>query len=381
MEVRVQPPARIFALVMLAFIGATSAACLDRLIARQAPSPSVSSSGRTIQTVGIVAGAPITANSTSLRVPAGSDGQARTPVSAYGNLILLRVGTQAATASSSYELWDPANGAVTPVTTWPVAEAARERVAGASGDWLALIREQNSSSNSAAVVLRNLKTSEARVVGSSGSSTSPPRVAVAEGWIAWFDGSVNPAMIHVYDVAGSADRSFAARSRNLSNLAVGGGVVAWWQSFTNQAPQILVRDAVSSKFDSVPANSVTALALSGDGHTVAWIQSSGSSNPGLFVRDVSGGNGGRLLGGQSVGVALTSSGPFISWQPAFGQSSSAGIYNVQTHELRILQPAPGSSPRLARLLGRWFVWSESAAPSGGGNSQGSGCCYVLRLPG
>ena len=232
---------------------------------------------------------------------------------------------------------------------------------------------------SASVVLRNLKTGEARTIGSSGDSNGPPRVAAAEGWAAWFDGSSAPAMMHVYDINGSADRTFAVRSRNISYLAVGSGAVAWWQSFGSQAPQILVRDASSSKFDSIPANSVTALALAGDGHTAVWIQGSSSSNPGLFVHDISTGQGGRLLGGQAVGVSLSASGPYVSWQPGGGgQVSAAGVYNAQTHELRIVQPASGSSPRIARLLGRWFVWSEVPVQTSGA-SLGSGCCFFVRL--
>jgi hypothetical protein len=372
---------RSFIVPALILAAAVNAACLDRLISRGQEPASVKPAAQARQSAGIVAGAPIVAGSSTLRLPSEPDGPARIPVAAYGNLILLRTGPQGGTSGPPiYESWDPASGAVSAVANWPAAEAARERITGASGDWLVVVRDQGPSSSTATVVLRNLKTGEARAIGSSGDSNGPPRVAAAEGWAAWFDGSSTPAMMHVYDINGSTDRTFAVRSRNISYLAVGNGAVAWWQSFGSQAPQILVRDAASSKFDSIPANSVTALALSGDGHTAVWIQGSSSSNPGLFVRDLATGQGGRLLGGQAVGVSLSASGPYISWQPGGGgQVSAAGIYNAQTHELRIVQPASGSIPRLARLMGRWFVWSEVPAQTSAGASLGSGCCFFVRL--
>jgi len=221
-------------------------------------------------------------------------------------------------------------------------------------------------------------------VGSSGDQNAQGRVAAANGWIAWTESAPSRSGIRIYDIAAGTSVLVPAMVRRISNLAVANGVVAWWQGqnpSNSQPPRIIVHDSGANSFQTVAASGVIALVLSGDGQTLVWLQDSSGASPGLFAHDLKTGSGGRLLGGQSIGVSLSVSGPYVSWQPGPGSAgSTGGVYNVKTHELRLVQVPGGATPRLSRVLGQWFFWSDGATPGAtpaGGPS--SGCCFLLRL--
>jgi hypothetical protein len=266
-------------------------------------------------------------------------------------------------------------------------DTARDRVLGVYDAWAVVTHDDGSSGGSLAVELRNLQTGETRQIGTSGDGTTSGRVVAANGWVAWTDMTPSHSGIWLYEIATGKSSMVAAMTRRISDLAVGNGVVAWWQSqgFNNaQQPRIVVRDTAANNFQSVAASGVRSLVLSGDGQTLVWLQDSGAGGPGLYLQDLKTGSGGRLLGGQSIGVSLSVSSQYVSWQPGPGSSSAtAGLYNVKTHELRVVQSAPGSASRISRVMGQWFMWSDARQQTGtasAGLPPFSGCCYLLRLP-
>jgi hypothetical protein len=339
----------------------------------------------------LAAGAPILAGAGTPQLPAEADGQPLTPVAAFGSGIIVRAGTAGSSgATATYDLWDPSSGSLNPLPNWPASAGSNDRVIGATGAWIVLLSGAGASGSAGAqpsdvsVVLFNPQTGATGAIGMAGDGNSFPVATVADGWVAWVDATPNRSGgVHAYDVVNGVDHIIPARPRGLSTLALGGGSIAWWQSFGDQGPRVVIRDIATGESHTVATGSVSALALSSDGKTLAWLRDSTSGAPGLFLRNLTTGDGGRLLGGQAAGVSLSASGNYISWQPGPGSTSStAGTYNVQTHELRLVQTAPGTSTRLARVLGPWFVWSlrSNQAPAAQ-SGLGSTPSYFLRLPG
>jgi hypothetical protein len=261
----------------------------------------------------------------------------------------------------------------------------RDRVLGLFGDWAVTTHDEPSQGGTTIIRLRNVGTDEARDIGTSGDSSTGGQVIASNGWVAWTDLSPGHSGIWVYEIASGKSSIVPAMARRVSNLAVANGVVAWWQSqgFNGQSPRIVIRDTGANNGQTLGATGVRALVLSADGQTIVWLQDSGAGGPGLYVHDLKTGSGGRLLGGQSIRVSLSVSGNYVSWQPGFGGGpATAGIYNVKTHELRVVQSPPGTAPRLARVMGGWFFWSDPTAPAATAPALGqlSGCCHLLRLP-
>jgi hypothetical protein len=375
------PFAHLLTALPLAFAALFGSACVGKLIGLQPPAR-IGPAGSPVPAVGLIAGSPITAASATLQLPKSPDGSLLTPVGASGNLVLLRSGGGfGLTGPVSYVLWDSSTGGLGPVPGWPADDAAKDRVLGVFDTWAIVSHDQPSPSGSLSVALLNLRTGERRQIGTSGDSSSQGRVVASNGWVAWTDPSPSRSGIWIYDIAAGKDAVIPAMVRRISDLAVGNGVVAWWQAqgFNNGQPQIVLRDSSSNTFQSVPAADVRSLVLASDGQTVVWLQGDGSGGPGIFVHDFKSGTGGRLLGGQSIAVSLSVSGDWVSWQPgpAAGQTT-AGLYNVKTHELRVVQTASGAATRFSRVLGPWYLWSTSTRqPAAGALSP---CCSLLRLP-
>ena len=373
------------ALLLLALATVFSTACAGRFIGVQPPAR-IGPSGSSVPGVGLVAGAPIVVTASTRQVPAGPDGRPLTPVGSSNATVLLRSGSQFSGGPVSYELWDPTTGALATVPGWTGDDAVKDRVLGVFEDWAVVTRDQPSLAGSVSVELRNVRSGESHQIGTSGDSSTQGRVVAANGWVAWTDSSQNHSGVWLYEIAGGKNTIVPAMVKRISSLAVANGVVAWWQgqSFnSSQPPRIVVRDIASNDFQFVAASEVRALVLSSDGQTLVWLQDAGTGGPGIYVHDLKAGSGGRLLGGQSIGVSLSVSGDYLSWQPGSGSgASTAGLYNVKTHELRFVQSAPGASTTLSRVMGQWFLWSDFARqPSGAsGASPLAGCCYILRLP-
>jgi hypothetical protein len=273
-----------------------------------------------------------------------------------------------------------------PVPGWSSPDTARDRVLGLFSDWAVVSRDDPSLGGASIVQLRNVRTGESRDIGTSGDGSTGVQVVAANGWVAWTDLSASHTGVWVYEIASGKSSIVPAMVRRISSLAVANGVVAWWQSqgINNQPPRIVIRDTGANNFQSVEASGVRALVLSADGQTVVWLQDSGAGGPGLYMHDMKSGSGGRLLGGQSIGVGLSVSGNYVSWQPGIGGGpTTAGLYNVKTHELRVVQSPPGTAPRIARVMGSWFFWSDPRAQTGTSTTSTvplAGCCYLLRLP-
>lgn len=372
-------------LLSLTLAAIASAACVGQLIG-SSPSARIGPTGSQVPSVGLVAGAPITVSAQTPQVPPGPDGRPFSPVGASGSTILLRSGGQFNSSGPvSYELWNPSTGVQTPAPGLATADAARDRVLAVSDVWAVVTHDETPSGGPTAVELRNLQTGETRQIGTSGDSSNAGRVVSANGWVAWTDTTPNHSGIWLYDIAAGKASMVPAMTRRISDLAVANGVVAWWQSqgFNNSPPRILVRDLAANNLQSVPASGVRSLVLSGDGQTVVWLQDSGAGGAGLFLQDLKTGSSGRLLGGQSVGVSLSVSGQYVSWQPGPGNNSAtAGVYNVKTHELRVVQSAPSTPVRISRVMGQWFLWSNGrqAVTAPAGAFSPANCCYLLPLP-
>ncbi len=320
--------------------------------------------------VAISAGAPIVVSGSTPQLPASRDGKSLAPVAAVSGGILVRAGTPTDPAApSSYELWNPTSGVLQPLLNPPAGNT--DRVAGATGDWLVLLRRGSTVAPAAAatesLVLLNPTTGETRTLGAAGGAFGTPVVAVADGWIAWVAGGGQPGL-HAYDLANGVDHLLPVRAHGISRLGVGGGSIAWWQRDGGQSRQVVVRSIASGQTHTIPVGSVDSLVLSTDGQTLAWLGQAATGEPGLFLSSLGTGTSGRLLGGGTVGLSLSASGSYIAWQPDPSNSSGvAGTYNVRTHELRLVQAPAGTATRLARLIGNWFVWSarpsRTASPS------------------
>jgi hypothetical protein len=367
-------------IALLAF-GPFVSACVGNLISAP-PTAHIASSQP--PSVGLVAGVPITSTAQTTAVPNSPDGRSLIPVGASDTSVLLRSGGQFnGGGSASYQIWDPTSGAPSPIPGWSSSDT-RDRVLGLFGDWAVVTHDDPGQGGASVVQLRNVHSGESRDIGTSGDASTGGQVVASNGWVAWTDLSAGHSGVWVYEIASGKSTIVQAMVRRISSLAVANGVVAWWQGqgFNGQSPRIVVRDTAANNFQSVEASGVRALALSADGQTLVWLQDSGTGGPGLYVHDLKSGSGGRLFGGQSIGVSLSVSGDYISWQPGnSGGSATAGLYNVKTHELRVVQSPPGTAPRLARVMGGWFFWSDprtQAATSTPG-SPIAGCCYLLRL--
>jgi hypothetical protein len=362
--------------------GILSSACIGNLIG--APPPAHIASAQP-PSVGLIAGAPITSSAQTTTIPKSPDGRLYTPVGASDTSVLLRSGGPFnGGGSAPYEVWEPASGARSPIPGWNPSDTARDRVLGLFGDWAVVTHDDSSQGGASVVQLRNVRTGESRDIGTSGDASNGGQVAASNGWVAWTDYSAGHSGVWVYEIASGKTSIVPAMVRRISSLAVANGAVAWWQSqgFNGQSPRIVVRDTGANNFQSVDASGVRAIVLSADGQTLVWLQDGGTGGPGLYVHDLNAGNGGRLFGGQSIGVSLSVSGDYISWQPGvIGGPATAGIYNVKTHELRVVQSPPGTAPRVARVMGGWFFWSDLGAQSATATpgSPIAGCCYLLRL--
>ncbi len=331
--------------------------------------------------IAIAAGTPIVVDNATPQLPAGN-GQMLIPVAAYGSEILVRTSTPGSpSAASGYELWNPSSDALQPLPNWPAG--SMDRVAGTTGNWLVLLRRQGSSVDSAqTVLLLNPTSGETRMLGTTSGNFGNPAgdVAVSDGWVAWTgDGDGHPGL-HAYDVVDGVDHLLPVRTRGIARLAVGGGSIAWSQRYGGQPSQVTVRTIASGQTRTISTGTVDALALSSDGQTLAWLRDASSGAPGLFLSDLSTGSTGRLLGGQAVGVSLSASGQYLAWQPDPSNGSGvAGTYDVRTHELRLVQAPAGTTTRLARVLGNWFVWSARPAQTGGQGSPSSPPTYIFPL--
>jgi len=175
------------------------------------------------------------------------------------------------------------------------------------------------------------------------------------------------------------------RSSAIDGLALGNGRIAWAQSGGNQGQRIILHELPSGAFQTVPTGAVSALSLANGGRSIVWLEGAGGSNPGLYVRDQGSDETDRLIGGQGIGYGLSVSGAYVAWQPRpGGGTATAGYYNLQTHELRLVQKPP-SAPTFAAVMGNWFVWSLGARPNqfaGSGSNAAPPpdiCCYAVRL--
>jgi hypothetical protein len=254
-------------------------------------------------------------------------------------------------------------------------------VIGATGSWLVLLRRQGSQVDSAqSVLLFNPDSGETRTLGTTSGNFGNPAgaVAISDGWVAWTGEGDGQPGLHAYDAVDGVDHLLPVPTRGIAQLAVGGGSIAWWQRYRGQASQVIVRTIATGQTRTIPTGAVDALALSSDGQTLAWLRDASSGAPGLFLSDLGTGSSGRLLGGQAAGVSLSTSGQYIAWQPDPSNGSGvAGTYNVRTHELRLVQAPAGTTTRLARVLGNWFVWSARPAQA----LPASSPTYVVALAG
>lgn len=374
------------ALALVVLLGLLAAACQALPGAHPAPQGTVRASP-TSPAVSLIAGPPITITATTAKLPGSADGRSLVPVAAYGSSIIVAASPLSdRSLPTNYELWDPGSGSLTAIAGWQSAPGRAERVLGTSQDWALIVRDSSPPGSDASLVLRNLKTGDVRQLAGDIGGGYRPRAAIGDGWVAWLADAGGRSVLHVYALSTGTDAVVPARAGSIGGLALGNGRVAWAQSSGTQSPRIVLRELPSGNFQAVPTGPVTALALSSDGRSLVWLESTNGSNPGLFVRDLGGGTTERLIGGQGIGFGLSTSGPYVAWQPRpAGGSTTAGFYNLQTHELRVVQGSASAPAGFAAVMGNWFVWGQGTRPSqfGGaptaGATQPAVCCYAVRL--
>jgi len=373
------------AITALLLLGFPLVAC-QALPAPLQPARSQASPTQVAKAVSLIAGPPITIVGTTAHLPGSADGRALFPVGAYnGAVIVASTAVGDRSQPVLYMLWDPASGSLTAIAGWQSAAGASERVLGTSGDWVLITRDATPPGSASTLLLRNLRTGEVRQIATVETSGLRPRATIADGWVAWIASASGHDALHTYAIATGAEALVPARSFTIDSLALGNGHIAWAQSGGNQGQRIILHELPSGSFQTVPAGSVSTLSLANDGHSLVWLEGAGGSNPGLFVRDLGGDETDRLIGGQGIGYGLTVSGAYVAWQPRpGGGAATAGYYNLQTHELRLVQKPP-SAPTFAAVMGNWFVWSLGARPPQFAGSASNPlpppdiCCYAERL--
>ena len=316
------------------------------------------------KTVSLIAGPPIVSLPTTARLPSTQDGRTLSAAGSYhGSIIVTAAAVGDRSSPVLYELWDPASGALSPIAGWQSAPGSNERLLGTSGDWALLARDATQPANSSQIVLRNIATGEVRQIATVDQAGLRPRASIGDGWVAWVAGSGGRELLHVYAISTSSDTIVPARVPAFGGLALGNGFVAWAQSGGNQGARIVLRELPSGATQTVPTGSVTSVSLANSGRSLVWLEN-GSGSQGLFERDLGSAETDQLVGGQGIGFGLSTSGPYIAWQPRpGGGSATAGYYNLQTHELRLVDK-PQSPPTFAAAIGNWFVWSLGARPGG-----------------
>jgi hypothetical protein len=399
-------PAHCFILrsaVRLSLIGVTAWAVLSvACIGPFAPTTGASRQGASIGTptaqfASIAAGAPITVTAATPRLPAPADGAALAPVAAYGSELLLAVSPPTAggapspssgSTPSSYELWNPATGAVTPVPSLDTPSGQTERVLGSWQDWILIARSAGAQASSGSLQLRDLKTDEVRELTTDADTARGGGSQISgDGHVAWVTGSTGSASLHMYDIASGATSTIPNRFALSRRFSLQAGHLA---SLGGSSGQVVVRDLATRSSQAVSVGNVLSLALSSDGRSLIWIERAGNDASRLLVRDLASGVTVQVLSGAAVGFGLSVSGPYVSWQPRPGApTSAAGVYNVQTRELRLVQTAPSVTPYLASVMGGWFVWTQAtgqalsgagAVRTAGSSSAGSGLnLYLAKL--
>jgi hypothetical protein len=340
----------------------------------------------------IAAGAPIIVTATTPQLAAPSDDATLTPIAAYGSELLLAQSSaggatpaaSGATAPSSYKLWNPATGALAAVPSLDAPAGMSERVLGAWQNWVLVARSPGAQASSGSLLLQDLKTGEVRELTADADTARGGGTQIsADGHVAWLAGSAGSSALRVYDIASGSTSAIPNRFSVSRRFSLQADHLA---SLSGTSGQIVVRDLMSRSSQTVSAGSVLSMTLSSDGRSLIWIERSTNDISRLLVRDLVGGTTVQVLSGAAVGFGLSVSGQYVSWQPRPGAGKTvAGVYNLQTRELRLLQAAPSTVPYLATVLGNWFVWTQgvgqapAAAPvlRAGGNPGAS--LYLVKL--
>ena len=344
------------------------------------------------QVASIAAGAPITVTAATPHLAPTSVGESLTPVAAYGSdLLLARTAATSGTAPaagalspSSYQLWDPASGVVSPVAGIDAPPGETERVLGSWQDWVLVARSAGVQTASGSLLLLNLKTGETREITDDADTARGGSSQIsADGQVAWVANTPGSGSLHVYDIASGANASVPSRYAVSRRFSLEAGHLA---SLGGGSGQVVVRDLASRSSQTVSVGSVLSLALSSDGRFLIWIERSSNDASRLLVRDLTSGVTVQVLSGAAVGFGLSVSGQYVSWQPRPGASTAvAGVYNLQTRELRLLQPGASAVPYLAAVMGGSFVWTQGSgqAPVGGGIARAAGnagaSVYLVKL--
>jgi hypothetical protein len=339
-----------------------------------------------VKAVSLIAGPPIVVLGTTAHLPGSLSGRALFPVGSYkGSIIVSATSIADRSAPALYDLWDPATGSLTAIAGWESEPGSNERLLGTSTDWVLIARDGGQPAAGSTLLIRNLATGEVRQVANTEQGGPRPRAAIGDGWVAWLASAPGREALHAYAISTGAESVVPARSPTFAGVALANGQLAWAQSGGNQGPRIVLHELPSGAFQAIPTGSVSSLVLANDGRSVVWLETGSASNPGLFARNLGSDETDRLVGGQGIGYGLSVSGPYVAWQPRPGGGpATAGYYNLQTHELRLIQK-PATSPAFAAVMGNWFVWSVSARPSQFGASAGivptppDICCYAVRL--
>jgi hypothetical protein len=318
-----------------------------------------------------------------------------TPVTAYGNFILLSRGVVPAYPNFrlTYELWDPLTGTTRPA--WEGTVNHQDWVLDSSNDWLVTVRTGLSLPFADwELILRNpldgeeinIAASDPAIADIAGltprlplgfaptASISGPSVV----WVEFYSNAGEPKKrIRLYNLETREARTLVEvdpRVEDVWQVSIGGTKVAWAHSKDPETPQeLIVLDLQTSLQSSYSVGGeIYSCALSSDGVFLTWDDNLEAK----FALNLESGERVQYAAGEGWGTNM--SGHYVAWTPS-NPGGYGGYYDLRTKQVRFVRSLDkGFSMNLATVMGEWFVWQEmniSRAPDRSGSYF-----YFDRLP-
>jgi len=306
-------------------------------------------------------GPPIAVTSKTARLQVAANGQVRWPVVAFRDGIIMSSRTAGAPdAPTTYDLWDPGTGNLTPVSGWQTAPGVQERIVGSWDDWILAERFPSSVPDQFLLTLHNLGTGEIRDIN---MGANPGRAQIADGLVVWTTDAATGEEIHAHSVAtGREDTIRLAPEFNSQGIGISANRVAWYEGKDGEPGSIVSRDLTSGATGRAPLPaSIVGFAVSGDGSYLASMSDGNGGRRRLLVFDSTTQKTTRLLETRERIGELWVSGTFLIWEASPSQDV-AGFYDLQRRELRLVQRRARSMMFGTWAFRNWFVWMEMPNP-------------------
>lgn len=312
------------------------------------------------------------------------------PVGSWDNKVLLKRESGAKPGVHgrlSFELLAVEAKVLTPL--WTVPEGKQESLWGLDGDWAALTQTGPSLPFADwSVVLRNLRTGEARTIAEDdpsitsfqdldpvlplGFAPTPSIAGHTAIWVETVPNGDHSGAIHrirSYDLDSGLTSTLVqdndASTQRLYFPAAGGGKLAWASWDSPEGPyHISVRDLATGATSELPdVGMVFDVKLTADGRYLAW------SNPdGVFAVDLQTARRSKVATGR-LGTIVN--GHYLSWatNPLTGGQNDGGYYDFTTGRSASVVASPGHAMNVAQVVGAWFCWQDIPRNGDGGTAQ------------